>query len=195
MHLSLLLLLLGGLLLLLGLLRSRGALGDKHGVDVGEDTTLSDGHTAEQLVQLLVVANRQLDVARHDAGLLVVTGSVASELKNLSSEVLEDGGEVDRSTSTHASGVLALLQVTRDSADRELQTRLGGLGLRLLALSLAAATLAALASTYRCSLCLGLLRGHDLVDKVGLRNESIVFWLIMARRWLGWPEGGQRAGN
>ena len=80
-------LLLGGLLgrgLLLRLLRllarDLGALGDQHGVDVGEDTALGDGHAAEQLVQLLVVADGQLDVAGDDARLLVVAGGVAGQL-------------------------------------------------------------------------------------------------------------------
>jgi hypothetical protein len=108
-------------------------LGDQHGVDVGENTTLGDGHTAEQLVELLVVAHGQLDVAGNDAGLLVVAGGVAGELEHLSGEVLEDGGEVHGGTGTDAGGVFALLQVAADTADGELQTSLGGLGLALLA--------------------------------------------------------------
>lgn len=37
----------------------------------------------------------------NDTGLLVITGSVSSQLENLSSEVLEDGSEVNRSSSTN----------------------------------------------------------------------------------------------
>jgi hypothetical protein len=44
---------------------------------------------------LLVVADSKLQVTGHDTLLLVVAGSVAGELKDLSREVLEDGGEVD----------------------------------------------------------------------------------------------------
>ena len=52
-------------------------------MDVGHHAAASDGGAAEQLGQLLVVADGELDVARHDAGLLVVPCSVASELQDL----------------------------------------------------------------------------------------------------------------
>jgi len=52
-------------------------------VDVGEHAALGDGHAAKELVELLVVADGQLDVAGDDAALLVVAGSVAGELKDL----------------------------------------------------------------------------------------------------------------
>ena len=100
--------------------------GEEHGVDVGEDTTGGDGDGAEELGELLIVADRQLDVAGHDAGLLVVAGGVAGELENLSGEVLEDGSEVHGGTGTDAGGVLASLEVARDAADGELKARLGG---------------------------------------------------------------------
>ena len=131
-------------LLLLGVL----ALGDEHGVDVGKHTTLGDGDTAEQLVELLVIAHGQLDVAGHDAGLLVVSGGVTGQLKHLSGEVLKDGSQVHGGTGADAGGVLALLQEATDTAHGELQTSLGALGLRLLAIGLATATLSTLASCF-----------------------------------------------
>lgn len=67
-------------------------------VDVGQDTTLRDGDVAEELVQLLVVADGELEMTRDDTGLLVVTRSVASQLEDLSRQVLKDSCEVDRST-------------------------------------------------------------------------------------------------
>ena len=48
-------------------------------------------------------------------------------------QVFEHGGQVDRRTGTDARGVLASLQVAGDTADRELQARLGGSARRLLA--------------------------------------------------------------
>ena len=42
---------------LLGLL---GLLGEEHSLDVGEDTTLGNGHSGQELVQLLVVTDGQL---------------------------------------------------------------------------------------------------------------------------------------
>ena len=71
-------------------------------MDVGEHTTLSDGHTSQQLAQLLIIADGQLDVAGHNTGLLVVTGSVASKLKNFSCQVFEDSSQVHGGTRTNA---------------------------------------------------------------------------------------------
>ena len=100
--------------------------GEEHGVDVGEDTTGGDGDGAKKLGELLIVADGQLDVAGHDAGLLVVAGGVAGELEDLGGEVLEDGSEVHGGTGTDAGGVLADLEVARDAADGELEARLRG---------------------------------------------------------------------
>ena len=100
-------------------------LGEEDGVDVGEDTTGSDGDSAEQLVQLLIVLDGEGDVTGHDASLLVVAGGVASQLEDLGAEVLEDGREVDGRAGTHAGGVLALTEVAADTADGELQSSLG----------------------------------------------------------------------
>ena len=64
------------------------ALGRKElGENVGEDTTLGDDDRAEELVQLLVVADGELKVTGNDTRLRVVTGGVASKLENLSGEV------------------------------------------------------------------------------------------------------------
>jgi hypothetical protein len=67
-------------------------------VDVGQDTTLSNGNMSKQLVQFLIVADGKLEMARNDTGLLVVTGSVTSQLQDFSGEILKDSGQVNRST-------------------------------------------------------------------------------------------------
>ena len=74
-------------------------------MDVRENTTGRDGDGAQKLGEFLIVADGQLDVARDDAGLLVVTRGVASEFENFSGEVLEDGGEVHRSASADSSRI------------------------------------------------------------------------------------------
>ena len=107
-----------------------GLLGEQNRVDVGEHTTRRDGDFPEQLVQLLVVAHSQLDVAGDDAGLLVVTGGVASQLEHLSSEVLEDSGQVHRGAGAHARRVLSPLEVAADTRHRELEPSLVGPGNR-----------------------------------------------------------------
>lgn len=94
-------------------------------MNVGEDTTLGDGDVSEKLVQLLIVPDGELEMARDDTGLLVVAGSVTGQLKNLSSEVLKDGSEVDGSTSTDTLGVVALAEETVDTTDGESETGLG----------------------------------------------------------------------
>ena len=96
-------------------------LGEKDGVDVGEDTAGGNGDTAEQLVELLIVADGELDVTRDDALLLVVAGGVASELEDLGGEVLKHGGEVHRGTSADARGVAADTEVTVHTSHRELE--------------------------------------------------------------------------
>lgn len=101
-------------------------------MNVGQDTTLGDGDVSEKLVQLLVVADGELQVARDDTGLLVVASSVTGQLENFSSQVLEDGSEVDGGTSTDTLGVVALAEVTVDTTDGELKTGLGRAGGRVL---------------------------------------------------------------
>ena len=99
--------------------------GEQSNVDVGKNTTAGNGGAAKETVKLLIVADGELDVTGHNPGLLVVLGGVASELENLSREVLKDGGEVHRGTSTDALSVAALLHETGDPADGELKSRLG----------------------------------------------------------------------
>ena len=104
-------------------------LGEEDLVNVGKDTTLGDGDLMKQLVELLVVANGKLKVAWDDAGLLVVTSSVSSQLEDLSGQVLEHGGEVDGGTSTDTLGVVALAEETVDTTHGELKSGLLGAGL------------------------------------------------------------------
>ena len=111
-------------LLLLG-----GLLGEKNSLDVGEDTTLSDGDAAEELAELFIVSDSELKMSGNDSRLLVVSGSVASELDDLSGQILEDGGHVDGSTSTDSVGPVASSKHSVDSADGELETSSGRSGL------------------------------------------------------------------
>ena len=73
--------------LLLSLLAS--LLWQEYTVNVGQHTTSSYGHTTKQLAQLLVIAHSQLNVARHNTCLLVVTSCVACQLEDLSCQVLQ----------------------------------------------------------------------------------------------------------
>lgn len=67
-------------------------------VNVGEDTTLGDGYMTQELVQFLVVADGELEMAGDDTGLLVVASSVTGQLKDFGGQVFQNSCEVDGST-------------------------------------------------------------------------------------------------
>ena len=106
-------------------------LGQENGLDVGQDASLGDGDSAEKAVQLLVVADGELEVTRVDPLLLVVSGGVPSQLQDLCSEVLHHCGQVDGGASTHSLGVVAGAEKTVDSADWELEPSAGRAALGL----------------------------------------------------------------
>jgi hypothetical protein len=88
-------------------------------VNVGQDTTLGDCDVTKKLVQLLVISDGELKMTGDDTGLLVVTSGVASQLKNLSSEVFKDSCEVDWGTSTDTLSIVALAEETVDTTNGE----------------------------------------------------------------------------
>ena len=116
---------------LLGFAGLLGLLGQQHRLDVGQHAALSDGDSAQQLVELLVVADSQLQVAGDDAGLLVVAGSVSSQLQDLSGQVLQHSRQVDGGAGTHTLRIVAFAQQPVNTADRELESCPGGAGLCL----------------------------------------------------------------
>ena len=118
-----------GLLALLALLCALA--GQQRLLNLGHNTTLRDNHITQKLVQLLIVADGELQVTRDDTLLLVIARSVTGQLENLSSEVFEDSGEVDGCAGTDTSGVVAVLEETVDTTDGELETGLLRARLRL----------------------------------------------------------------
>ena len=112
-----------GNLLLLGLL------GEEYSLDVRQDTSLGNGHTREELVQLFVVSDGQLQMSWDDTGLLVVTGSITGQLQNFSGQVFHDSSEVHWGTSTNTLGIVALAQKPVDPSDGELKSSPGATGL------------------------------------------------------------------
>ena len=98
-----------------------GLLGQKNSLDVGKNTSLSDGDAGEQFVQLFIVADSKLKVTGNDSGLLVVTSSVARQLEDLSAQILEHCSQVDWSTSANTLSIVAFAKKTVDSTDRELK--------------------------------------------------------------------------
>ena len=106
-----------------------GFLGEEYCLDVGEYTALCNGDTGEEFVQLFVIADGELKMTGDDSGLLVVTGSVASELEDLSSEVFHDGSKVHWCTGTYTFSIVALAEKTVDTSDGELKSSPGATGL------------------------------------------------------------------
>ena len=116
---------------LLSLVVALSLLGQQHGLDVGQDTTLSDGDFAQQLIELLVVADGQLQVTRDDAGLLVVPGRVARQLQDLGRQVLQHRRQVHWGPGPDPLGVVTLAEKAVHSTHGELEScpRRASLGL------------------------------------------------------------------
>ena len=74
---------------------------------VGKHASPRQHRGTDQLVELLVVVDGELEVARGDADLLVVARGVAGELEDLGRQVLEHRGQVDGGAGGEARGVAA----------------------------------------------------------------------------------------
>jgi len=93
-------------------------------VDVRENTSGGDRDVSEKFVELLIVADGELNMSRDDTGSLVVAGGVSSELEDLGGEVLEDRGHVHGGSASESVGEVHLSHVSGDTSDRELKSRL-----------------------------------------------------------------------
>ena len=54
-------------------------------MNIGKYTALGDGDVTEKLIQLLVVADGELEMTGNDTGFLVITCGISSQFENLSS--------------------------------------------------------------------------------------------------------------
>lgn len=98
--------------------RALSLLSDEGLVDVGDDSTSGNGRL-DQGVQLLVSTDGQLEMTGRDPLDLQVLGGVASQLEDLSGEVLQDGGAVDSGGGSNTSGgECPRLEVTMDPGQR-----------------------------------------------------------------------------
>merc|ERR1719461_308528 len=100
-------------------------LADERLVDVGDDSTTSDGGL-DQSVQLLVSPDGELEMSGGDSLHLQVLTGVTGQLEDLSGEVLQDGGAVDGSGGSNtATAEGPGLQMTVDPSNRELKSSSG----------------------------------------------------------------------
>ena len=102
-----------------------GFLWQEDRVDVGQNPSLSDGDSSQKLVQFLIVPDGQLEMTRDDPHLLVVPGSVPSQLEDLGSEVLHDSSQVDGSSTSNTLGELSFLQMAVNPSNWELKSSPG----------------------------------------------------------------------
>ncbi|KAG8014459.1 hypothetical protein GBF38_002925 [Nibea albiflora] len=77
----------------------------------------------------------QLQVTGDDTSLLVVAGSVSSQLQDLSGQVLQHGRQVDGGTGTDTLGIVTFAEQPVDTADGELKPGNGRSGVFALALA------------------------------------------------------------
>ena len=90
-------------------------------MDVWDDTSTSDG-SLDKSVELFVTSDSELEMSWSDSLDLKIFGSVTGELKNLSGQVLKDGGAVNcGSSSNSAVGADSALQDSVDSSNWELR--------------------------------------------------------------------------
>jgi hypothetical protein len=108
-----------------------GLLGEKDSLDVGKNSTLGNGDSSQKFVQLLVIADGQLQVTGDDASLLVVTSGIAGQLEDLSCQVFHDCSQVDWSTSSNSVSIVSLAEETVDTSNWELKSSTTGTGLCL----------------------------------------------------------------
>ena len=155
---------------LLSLVVALSLLGQQHRLDVGQDTTLGDGDFAQQLVELLVVADGQLQVTRDNARLLVVQGRVARQLQDLGRQVLQHRRQVHRGPGPDPLGVVTLAEKAVHSTHGELEScpRRASPGL--------GASLAALFATSR----------HDSRSTVTVENPWNLFKLMSTESMMPW---------
>ena len=110
---------------------SCGLLGEEGGLDVGQHTSLSDGHSGQQFVQFFVVPDGQLKVAGIDPLLLVVAGCVSRQLQDFGGKVLHHRSEVHGSSRPDTLGVVPLTEKTVNTSNGELKSCAGRTALGL----------------------------------------------------------------
>ena len=90
-------------------------------MDVRNNTTSGDSSLNES-VKLLITSDGEQQVSRSDSLHFEIFGSISSELKNLSSEVLKDSSTVDGRCSSYSRvGTDSALKESVDSSDGELK--------------------------------------------------------------------------
>jgi len=107
-------------LLALRRLASLALLREQHRLDVWQDPALGNGHASQQFVKLLVISDGQLKMPGNNPGLLVISGSIACQLKYLRSEILHHCCQVHRSSGSYSGSVVSFTEEPVDATHWEL---------------------------------------------------------------------------
>jgi hypothetical protein len=99
-------------------------------VNVRNDTTPGNG-CFDEGIEFFVPPNGQLQMPGRDSFDLEIFASISSQFEDFGGQILENGGCVDSGGRSDAVAlVYRVLEETVDATDGELQTGLGGTGLR-----------------------------------------------------------------
>lgn len=90
-----------------------------------EHTAGCHGHLGEELVEFVVIAHSQLDVARNNALALGVVCHIPGYFENFRYQIFKDGRQVHWRTTTNAFGVEPSTEVAMHAANGELKSRKG----------------------------------------------------------------------
>lgn len=91
-------------------------------MDVGDNTRVCNSDIREEFIELLVVADGEHDMARDNADLLIVAGSITREFEDLRGQVLENTREVDGSSDTDTPRILTLSELAVETTNGEGET-------------------------------------------------------------------------
>nr|GMC80576.1 uncharacterized protein LOC109180572 [Ipomoea batatas] len=111
-------------------------------MDIGQNTPIGNSHITQKLAKLFIIPHSQLNLPWYYAILLVVPCCIPSQFQHLSSEILKNSSEINRSSGTNTLGVLSSLEESSDPADRELEPHLRGSRHRLCGFRLASTSAA-----------------------------------------------------
>lgn len=94
-------------------------------LDIWQHSALGDSNTTQKFIQLLVVADSELQMAWDDPGLLVVSRGVSSQLQDLGRQILQHRGQIDRRPGAYAFCIVPFAKQSVHTADRKLQASSG----------------------------------------------------------------------
>ena len=91
-------------------------------MNVGKNSSRSNGYSSKKFVQLLVILYCKGNVSGYNTALLVVTSSISCKFENFSTKIFENSSKVDWCSSSDTSSILSLTEVSTDTTDRELKS-------------------------------------------------------------------------